>query len=395
MSNVAVGPVYAQIIEKIAAVAINDFEEAGLEQSTLQELKEQWQHNLSEMHVAQCPWDPPPPQQQMANPPTVPSNVKSEPQQHQHHAPPHQQQQQQQVRNGVALGEHHIKQEIKYEPGISSYAPAYGHGVGRQGAAQQRASHLLQQQFGSQAHASIQATGLPQQQPRPGQQQRPSHIQMPGNPHTQQQQRPQQPPPQQQPQYPQQHSSLSAAQTDGADDGMAEWSTILAERRARDEQDRAAADGMLRAHMERSAAFMDSGLMMPLSERPSKKGKSRTSTGLSFAPVPAVAQSSKSYRIPQVDGGDDDDDDEDQKVKVEDEDAINSDLDDSEDELDNPDADDQDGPLGETILCTYDKVQRVKNKGPVQKWKCVLKDGILTTGGREYVFHKATGEFEW
>jgi transcription initiation factor TFIIA large subunit len=27
--------------------------------------------------------------------------------------------------------------------------------------------------------------------------------------------------------------------------------------------------------------------------------------------------------------------------------------------------------------------------------KCVLKDGVLTVNGKEYVFTKATGEYEW
>lgn len=27
--------------------------------------------------------------------------------------------------------------------------------------------------------------------------------------------------------------------------------------------------------------------------------------------------------------------------------------------------------------------------------KCTLKDGVLTVNGKEYVFHKAQGEFEW
>ncbi|KLJ08778.1 transcription initiation factor TFIIA large subunit [Blastomyces silverae] len=71
-----------------------------------------------------------------------------------------------------------------------------------------------------------------------------------------------------------------------------------------------------------------------------------------------------------------------------DEDAINSDLDDSEDMLD--DHNDGDDAVGQVMLCTYDKVQRVKSK-----WKCTLKDGILTSGGKEYVFHKGQGEFEW
>lgn len=44
----------------------------------------------------------------------------------------------------------------------------------------------------------------------------------------------------------------------------------------------------------------------------------------------------------------------------------------------------------DNILCTYDKVQRVKNK-----WKCTLKDGVMSVGGKEWVFHKGMGEFEW
>ena len=78
------------------------------------------------------------------------------------------------------------------------------------------------------------------------------------------------------------------------------------------------------------------------------------------------------------------------KVKDEDdEDAINSDLDDSDEDGQGQMGDDDDEP-GDQILCTYDKVQRVKNK-----WKCVLKDGVMSTGGKEWVFHKGTGEFEW
>jgi len=145
--------------------------------------------------------------------------------------------------------------------------------------------------------------------------------------------------------------------------------------------------------LEQSTSIMDSGLRVPLSEHPSMKGRKRKTGRLSLMPVSSTAGSSSTNRsIVQMDGGDDDDDDKDMlKSKIEaDEDAINSDLDDSDDELDNPEEEDQEGPVGETILCTYDKVQRVKNK-----WKCTLKDGILTTSGREYVFHKAQGEFEW
>jgi len=72
-----------------------------------------------------------------------------------------------------------------------------------------------------------------------------------------------------------------------------------------------------------------------------------------------------------------------------DDEAINSDLDDSsteeEDEAD-------EGGVGETdiVFCTYDKVARVKNK-----WKCILKDGMIHINGRDYLFAKCTGEFEW
>ncbi|KAN0064516.1 transcription factor IIA subunit alpha [Thecaphora frezii] len=67
-----------------------------------------------------------------------------------------------------------------------------------------------------------------------------------------------------------------------------------------------------------------------------------------------------------------------------DNDEIGSDLDDSDDD----DADggvDGDG-TGDMVLCLYDKVQRVKNK-----WKCVLKDGVASIDGRDYLFAKCNG----
>ncbi|KAJ2328784.1 transcription factor IIA subunit alpha, partial [Coemansia sp. RSA 2673] len=69
------------------------------------------------------------------------------------------------------------------------------------------------------------------------------------------------------------------------------------------------------------------------------------------------------------------------------EDAINSDLDDSDEDEDN------EGGAEETehiVLCQYEQVTRSKNK-----WKCVLRDGIMLINGRDYLFQKATGEFEW
>jgi transcription initiation factor TFIIA large subunit len=93
----------------------------------------------------------------------------------------------------------------------------------------------------------------------------------------------------------------------------------------------------------------------------------------------AMKKNIKTRLIPQLDGEGDD--------EGGDEDDINSDLDDTDDE-------DEEGEGGEEIehiiLCLYDKVTRTKNK-----WKCVLKDGIMLVNGRDYLFHRATGDFEW
>ncbi|KAG1384342.1 hypothetical protein G6F61_000530 [Rhizopus arrhizus] len=93
----------------------------------------------------------------------------------------------------------------------------------------------------------------------------------------------------------------------------------------------------------------------------------------------AMKKNTKTRLIPQLDGEGDD--------EGGDEDDINSDLDDTDDE-------DEEGEGGEEIehiiLCLYDKVTRTKNK-----WKCVLKDGIMLVNGRDYLFHRATGDFEW
>ncbi|KZT10891.1 transcription factor IIA, alpha/beta subunit [Laetiporus sulphureus 93-53] len=75
--------------------------------------------------------------------------------------------------------------------------------------------------------------------------------------------------------------------------------------------------------------------------------------------------------------------------RTEDDEAINSDLDDTD--TDNDD-DGEEGGAADTdiVFCTYDKVARVKNK-----WKCILKDGMIHINGKDYLFAKCTGEFEW
>ncbi|KAG0230791.1 transcription factor IIA, alpha/beta subunit [Mortierella sp. GBAus27b] len=78
------------------------------------------------------------------------------------------------------------------------------------------------------------------------------------------------------------------------------------------------------------------------------------------------------FSIGQVDGEDDEDDDT----------GLGSDLDDSDGDMDDESEN--------IVLCQYDKVSRTKSK-----WKCVLKDGIMLINGRDYLFHKANGDFEW
>ncbi|KAK6454910.1 transcription initiation factor TFIIA large subunit [Scheffersomyces xylosifermentans] len=94
----------------------------------------------------------------------------------------------------------------------------------------------------------------------------------------------------------------------------------------------------------------------------------------------------KRKKLVQADGayGEDDDDDDD---IFNDSDDINSDLD---DDLESEKSDDEDDQVGQIMLCLYDKVQRIKNK-----WKSNLKEGIANIDGKDYVFHKATGESEW
>ncbi|RIA88229.1 transcription factor IIA, alpha/beta subunit [Glomus cerebriforme] len=71
---------------------------------------------------------------------------------------------------------------------------------------------------------------------------------------------------------------------------------------------------------------------------------------------------------------------------VVDNDDINSDLDDPDDEDTNADGEETQN----IILCLYDKVTRTKNK-----WKCQLKDGIMSVNGRDYLFQKGNGDFEF
>ncbi|KAH8649436.1 transcription factor IIA, alpha/beta subunit-domain-containing protein [Tricladium varicosporioides] len=271
--------------------------------------------------------------------------------------------------------------------------------------AQQRAVQHLQNSFGQRAAASINAIQGVAQQPQNAQQvmhQQQQHMQQQAMHHQQmqqmQQQRTGQMPGRPQPQMTQeqyrmamaaqarQHvqaqngqHGLNGAQTDGAGDDIEETFGIIKQVSDNGEETmgRVEIDGMIRQKIEAMGQRMEGGgLMLPLREASTAAKRQRK-----------IKKSAAGNR--QVDGPDSDDDDKD-GVKDEeiDEDAINSDLDDPDDGL-NDEEDDDEG-MGHIMLCMYDKVQRVKNK-----WKCVMKDGVLTVNGKEYVFHKATGEYEW
>lgn len=185
---------------------------------------------------------------------------------------------------------------------------------------------------------------------------------------------------------------VNNAQTDGAD----EWDGYVAQRRldaSKDSDKVHKADLTIREQVEQMNRSMEGGgLMIPLGHQSNlPQLKKRKTVNAEAGPNRcgsnlAAAQSlDLEPRIPQMDGDEEDDDDDKIGIKDElkdelfdddDEDAINSDLDDPDDNV--IEEEPEDGRPQQIMLCTYDKVARVKNK-----WKCTLKDGVLTTGGKE------------
>jgi transcription initiation factor TFIIA large subunit len=151
----------------------------------------------------------------------------------------------------------------------------------------------------------------------------------------------------------QQQNGVNGAQTDGAGDDFDGPAAIIKRFNADGEEElgRMEIDGLIRDRIAAMGQTMEGGgLMLPLREATNSKKRQRKvkkfTTGLA-----------------QHDGpGSDDGVDSKEYVKDEelDEDAINSDLDDPDDGL-NDEEDDEDG-MGHIMLCMYDKVQRVKNK---------------------------------
>jgi transcription initiation factor TFIIA large subunit len=352
---------------------------------------------------------------------------------------------------GLAMPQITNGPRIKSEPGLES-----PHGMGQQGqapypnqapmpalsnatTAQQRAAQHLHQSYGPRAAASINAIQSGGgQQPQGQQNGQPTIAQM----QMMQQQRAaqmaaaQQGQSMQQGQRPQMtqeqyrqmmaqntasrmaqqvqqngQNGVQGAQTDGTGDEEVESLNVI-KRFNSDGQEvtmgRIEIDSLIRAQIESMGRSMEGGgLMLPLHQAstPSSRRQRKDKKG-------------KGKGRQQVDGGDDEDDKYGVKDEEVDEDAINSDLDDPDEGLN--DEEDEDEGMGHIMLCMYDKVQRVKNKWYVafpflllptsmtllvfiagylvcllENRKCVMKDGVLTVNGKEYVFHKASGEYEW
>jgi len=111
----------------------------------------------------------------------------------------------------------------------------------------------------------------------------------------------------------------------------------------------------------------------------------------------------------QLDGtgppiGDEEDEDDDSEVEGND---VADELDDDDDDEGNEEgredpnplcsdddvSDDEPAELFDTenvVVCQYDKISRTKNK-----WRFILKSGVMNIDGRDYVFSKATGDADW
>lgn len=269
---------------------------------------------------------------------------------------------------------------IKTEPGYEGYqgSPNYGNTE-----ASQRAAAHLEQKFGANALQHIQrqsqtAVGAPGGQPQRGS----MNIQLP--PPMSDQQR------QDQAEYKrrqqaQQYQNLQQAQQrpmpgNGQVDGSGDWEDYVAQRRldvSRNYQQSNEADLTIRQQVEQMNRSMEGGgLMMPLAEQsqlPQIKSREvantvvSSSSGRSTFIAAQTSDNTTRPKIPQLDGVDnDDEEDSKQGIKDElfgdddDEDAINSDLDDPDDNV--IEEEQEEGRPAQIMLCTYDKVVSIERK---------------------------------
>lgn len=289
------------------------------------------------LKVAGLPWDPPPAKPE----PTLPSNVK------------HQTDRNTNSNNNMnpPSSQANLNTIPPIKPEMSSYPlqppsqsyPAPQFPPGQALTAQQRAAMNLHQTFGDRAGVQIAELQGSQRHPNMAQQ-------MPQGPYIKQESS--------QPGLPSMdayrhnviHQSspvIKTDQTDGAGDKRGEWDAEYARRKQAFRQERGESDRLIRDHVFASQQQLEAGgLMMPLAERRHHPQNHIIEAEPSNAAGTSVSRA-------QGDATGDDDEDE------EDENAINSDLDDPEDAADDIEGNES---IGNVMLCTYDKVQRVKNK---------------------------------
>jgi transcription initiation factor TFIIA large subunit len=351
---------------------------------------QEWQKKLSQLKVTQLPWDPAPPppthpvpstatdRKPPPQPAPLPSNNNATP------TPP--------VSNPLGNPGPRVKQEPGAYPTQSlpsnNYPLPLPQGPQNADIARQRAAAHLQQQFGARAgnqvaqlqHGSrLPPQAMPQQIPMKRENQEPQIKREPQEPIFKQED--------QKPPMAIQHGGLSQqykapinpSQLDGPSDDMQAYRVEIARRRELIASQRGTGDRLFREHLLSSQQRLEGGgLMLPLDERyapaPGVRRQIQTlevgesSNSNNQGAIRDIGSLRSSLASAQGDAAGDDDDDE------VDEDAINSDLDDP----DEVGVDNNEEETDQVMLCTYDKVARVKNK-----WKCTLKDGILRVDGTE------------
>jgi len=320
---------------------------------------QEWQKKLSQLKVAHLPWDPAPVKEQplpsnvKLPPQTLPSNGNSLNTPPSSHSTPGSQMKHEQAQ--------YSQQQMPAAYQVPQYPPIHASADARA-----RAAANLQQQYGPRAGqqiAQLQSSGQGRLPPMP--QPTSQHMQSQGGHIKQEDQKPNMANLQDYQADMSQGSGppLKSSQTDGASDAYEKWTLEAASRRELALRQRGEADHLMRAHVLHGQQQLEGGgLMLPLDERRSISRCMKRMVNGTRDPQP-----SQTLSRAQGDAAADDED--------ADEDAINSDLDDPDD----PAADDdRNEETDQVMLCTYDKVQRVKNK-----WKCVLKDGILRVDGNE------------
>ncbi|KAG8719112.1 hypothetical protein FRC09_011603 [Ceratobasidium sp. 395] len=350
MSNRIVPQVYRAIIDEVIANIKGEFEEFGVDDDVLAQLQNKWETKVVASNVAQ--FEPPAPTSPPSrHPPIHPTHPHPPPPPQQHHMHPH--------------------------PHPHPHPPHPPH------------PSLLQ--FGYQPYPP--PPGYPYAYPPQGYQLPPIAVPPPPPPQSHQQPQQQQPPPPPQPapsprvktedDEPPRHGTFAPSsngggvtlsrvpQVDGPADGEDELDGAVGAV-VRDGWDEMVEVGQLRA----------------------RRAPGPLEAYMGTLPIPPHVLSGSSRVMPQLDGSSEIDPASPPLQTLDDgrgTEEIGSDLDDSDDsDADDVENDGAGGEAGDYVFCTYDKVQRVKNK-----WKCVLKDGMIHVNGKDYLFMKCNGEFEW